>query len=89
MYGEQWAFTPGSMHKEVYRAGEQHVLRRGVAKQYRMPDATWALEYAHGNMLAMLPFGVADAMFSTLDWLSVCQTASVAIRGIVRALGVH
>lgn len=86
LHGEQWAFKAGSLEKEIYRAGDQHILSRGEAKQYRMPDSAWALEYAHGNMLAMLPFGLADALFSTLDFSSVYQTASVAVRGICREL---
>lgn len=84
--GEQWAFTPGRTEKEIYRPGDQHLLPRGTAKQYRMPDEAWALEYAQGNMLSMLPFGLADAMFSTLDFVSVYQTARVAVTGILREL---
>ena len=87
LHGEQWAFEAGSTQKEVYRPGDQHLLPRGTAKQYRMPDEAWALEYARGNMLSMLPFGLADAIFSTLDIVSVFQTASVATRGLVHELG--
>lgn len=29
----------------------------GVAKQYKMPEKCWALEYARGNIPSMLPFG--------------------------------
>lgn len=86
LHGEQWAFTAGSYQKEVYGPGEQHVMRRGDAKQYRMPDGAWALEYAHGNMISMLPFGVADCFFSTLDLQSLWATISVAVRGILREL---
>lgn len=86
LHGEQWAFTKGSYAKEVYRTGDQHIMRRGDAKHYRMPDSAWALEYAHGNMISMLPFGFADALFSTLDFTSLYETASAAARGIVREL---
>jgi C-8 sterol isomerase len=51
--GEQWAFRPGSMVKEVYRPGDVHLMPRGVAKQYKMPDACFALEYARGASLAV------------------------------------
>ena len=29
-----------------------------------MPDECWALEYARGNIVSMLPFGVFDTIFS-------------------------
>jgi C-8 sterol isomerase len=49
----QWAFSAGDVEREVYRAGDQHHLKRGEAKQYRMDDACWALEYARGNIPSM------------------------------------
>jgi C-8 sterol isomerase len=76
--GEQWAFEPGAFEKEVYKAGEQHHLPMGVAKQYRMPDQCWALEYARGNILSMMPFGLADLFFSTLDPVALFQTVRVS-----------
>lgn len=86
LHGEQWAYAAGATEKEVYRPGDQHVLPRGTAKQYRMPDEAWALEYARGNILSMMPFGLADSFSSTLDFVSVYQTAAVSLRGIVSEL---
>eukprot|EP00297_Palpitomonas_bilix_P013865 CAMPEP_0113912452 /NCGR_PEP_ID=MMETSP0780_2-20120614/28933_1 /TAXON_ID=652834 /ORGANISM="Palpitomonas bilix" /LENGTH=216 /DNA_ID=CAMNT_0000909409 /DNA_START=196 /DNA_END=846 /DNA_ORIENTATION=+ /assembly_acc=CAM_ASM_000599 len=74
LQGEQWAQKADSFEKEVYKAGEQHHLPRGVAKQYRMPDTCWALEYARGNIISMLPFGFMDGIFSTIDFYTVGQT---------------
>jgi len=37
--GEQWAYQQGSTEREVYKAGDLHLMPRGVAKGYRMPDA--------------------------------------------------
>ena len=48
LVGEQWAFRPGSLEKERYTPGMVHLMPRGVAKQYKMPDECWALEYARG-----------------------------------------
>ena len=72
--GEQQAFDEGSLTADVYRPGDQHVMPAGVAKGYRMAPNTWALEYALGNIPAMLPFGLADSLSSTLDFRSVRKT---------------
>jgi hypothetical protein len=63
----------------VYKPGDQHHLQRGDAKQYRMPDTCWALEYARGNILTMLPFGLFDTFFSTLDYVSLFQTVEASL----------
>lgn len=77
--GEQWAAEPGDLEKRVYRPGDQHHLPAGVAKQYRCPDACWALEYARGNIASMLPFGVADSIFSTTDLVTLGRTIWVSL----------
>merc|ERR1719410_1559064 len=67
LHGEQWAYVPGQLTKDVYVPGDQHHLPLGVAKGYKIPDNCWALEYARGNILSMMPFGLADLLSSTLD----------------------
>jgi len=66
--GEQWAFAAGQLDRDVYKAGDMHHLVRGHAQQYRMPDKCFALEYARGVIPTMLPFGIWDTFFSTLDF---------------------
>lgn len=83
LHGEQWAFAAGRIEKEIYKAGDQHFLPRGHAKQYKMPDGAWALEYARGNILSMMPFGFADSMSSTFDFVTMWQTVSVSSRGMI------
>ncbi|CAD2218602.1 C-8 sterol isomerase [Angomonas deanei] len=73
VYGEQWAAVPGG-DKEVYKPGDQHWMHRGVAKQYRMPDECWALEYARGNIPSMMLFGFMDLLTSTVDPITFAQT---------------
>ncbi|KAI0034689.1 ERG2/sigma1 receptor-like protein [Vararia minispora EC-137] len=82
--GEQWAFRPGSLHKEIYRPGDMHLMPRGVAKQYKMPDACFALEYARGWIPLMLPFGFADTVTSTLDFPTFWTTTRVTAREMFR-----
>mmetsp|Transcript_55018 Transcript_55018/g.145260 ORF Transcript_55018/g.145260 Transcript_55018/m.145260 type:complete len:80 (+) Transcript_55018:503-742(+) len=66
------------MKKEIYRPGDQHHLKFGEAKGYRMPDECWALEYARGNIVSMFPFGVFDGFFSTIDFKTLYDTARVS-----------
>ncbi len=82
----QWAFPAGAIEKEVYGPGDQHFLPRGVAKQYRMPAGCWALEYARGNIPSMMPFGLFDTFFSTLDFVSLYQTIKVSAVGMFTQL---
>jgi C-8 sterol isomerase len=82
----QWAFPAGAIEKEVYAAGDQHFLPQGQAKQYRMPEACWALEYARGNIPSMMPFGLFDTFFSTLDFVSLYQTIKVSAAGMLTQL---
>lgn len=84
LHGEQWAYPAGALHREVYLPGDQHYLPRGTSKQYKIPDEGWALEYARGNILSMIPFGLADAFSSTFDLVSVYQTAKVSLTGMFR-----
>jgi len=84
--GEQWAFSAGEFVREVYRPGDLHHLRRGQAKQYKMPDTCWALEYARGAIPTMLPFGLADSFTSTLDFFSVGKTTWLYTKSAIKEL---
>lgn len=54
LYGEQWAFSAGALEKEVYTPGTVHHLPRGHAKQYKMHEGCFALEYARGKCPPLL-----------------------------------
>ena len=84
--GEQWAFCPGSTEREVYRPGDMHVLPRGQVQGYRIPDRGWALEYARGFIPSMMPFGVLDAITSTLDVPTLARTLGIYAKGVTREL---
>jgi C-8 sterol isomerase len=84
--GEQWAYSEGSMEREVFKAGDMHVLPRGEGQGYRMPDRCYALEYARGWIPLMLPFGVADVFSSTLDFATLTSTISLYSRLVLREL---
>lgn len=73
--GEQWAYVPGEFEREVYKQGDVHLMRKGVIKQYRMPELCFALEYARGWIPPMMFFGYADLFTSVLDLPTAWYTA--------------
>jgi C-8 sterol isomerase len=54
LVGEQWAFQPGALEMERYRPGDVHLMRRGIAKQYKMHEGCWAMEYVRGESSVLL-----------------------------------
>mmetsp|Transcript_34781 Transcript_34781/g.48220 ORF Transcript_34781/g.48220 Transcript_34781/m.48220 type:complete len:214 (+) Transcript_34781:821-1462(+) len=80
LYGEQWAYSAGDVKREVYYPGDQHYLPLGTAKQYKFPEDCWALEYARGNIISMLPFGILDTLCSTMDLVTLGQTIYVSVK---------
>ena len=63
LVGEEWAFDPPKLEKEVYRPGNVHHLPRGHVKQYKMHEGGYALEYARGASECILPLKVFRAPF--------------------------
>jgi C-8 sterol isomerase len=84
--GEQWAYEPGELRRRVYRPGEMHHLPRGSARGYRIPEHGWALEYARGMIPSMMPFGLADALTSTLDVRTAARTLALYAAAATRQL---
>lgn len=81
--GEQWAFAPGDLEKEVYKPGDMNLLPRFSAKQYKMHEGCWAMEYARGWIPLMLPFGFLDIFTSTLDFPTLFNTVRVSGREMI------
>jgi len=107
LQGEQWVFEPGELTKTVYAPGDVNLMKRGVARQYKMHEGCWALEYARGEIAfrlqhfpgltdactflagwipLMLPFGYADALSSTLDYVTLYHTTVWTAREIIKNL---
>ncbi|KAL9089327.1 MAG: hypothetical protein Q9159_002628 [Coniocarpon cinnabarinum] len=84
--GEQWAAQANSLVMERYPKGSVNHMKRGVVKQYKMHEGAWALELAQGWIPPMLPFGFADALFSTLDVQTMWHTVRITGREMIRNL---
>ena len=84
--GEQWAFAAGQFEREVYRPGDMHHLARGCAKQYKIPETCWALEYARGAIPTMLPFGIAETFTRTLDFRTLARTLRIYTTSALKEL---
>ncbi|KAG1869955.1 ERG2/sigma1 receptor-like protein [Suillus subluteus] len=86
LVGEQWAFKPGALEMERYGPGDMHFLPRGTAKQYKMHEGCFALEYARGWIPLMMPFGLADTFTSTLDLPTLYHTVRITGREMIKNL---
>ena len=72
--GEMWCYVEGELNRTVYKPGARAFLGTKSAKGYRVDDHLWVLEYARGPVYTMLPFGLADTLFSTLDVRTFSRT---------------
>jgi len=85
--GEMWCYVEGQFDRTVYRPGDAAYLGRSMAKGYCIKDHGWMLEYSRGSIALMFPFGLADSVWSTLDWKSIGRIFGNFIRLWVRTLG--
>jgi C-8 sterol isomerase len=73
--GEVWTYVEGSCERIVSKPGVDAMdLKAGVAKGYRAFEDSWMLEYARGPIPLMLPFGLWDTLFGTLDIVTLGKT---------------
>jgi C-8 sterol isomerase len=73
--GDMWTFTDDKIGERVVtRPGEMAHLETDRVKAYKLPEGGWMLEYGRGPIPTALPVGLADALFSAMDWHTVRQT---------------
>lgn len=84
--GEWWYFSEGQFERDVYRPGDQIVHPKGTSKCYRIVKNGWILEYARGPIPTMLPFGLGNSLFSTLDYKTIFRTFFIYGKHILRSL---
>ena len=69
--GEMWRYGLGYSERKVYNTGDVATLEKGVGDGFCVKDHVTLLEYARGCIPMMMPFGLADSIFSTLDCKSM------------------
>jgi hypothetical protein len=70
--GEMWRYGLGDDERTVYKTGDVALLKkRGGGDGFCVKDHVTLLEYARGCIPMMMPFGLADSVFSTLDFKSI------------------
>ncbi len=83
--GEAWYYHEGQFERDVYTTGHRIFVARGQSAGMHIPDHVWMIEYARGPLGLLLPFGLADSVLSTLDFLTVWQTLVAYARLVTRA----
>ena len=84
--GEMWYYGEGDTQREEYHPGDSVHLPRGQSRGLRIVERGWILEYARGAIPTMLPFAVADALSSTLDFSSLLRTFWIYAKHVVRSM---
>lgn len=84
--GEAWYYQEGQFTRDVYTAGDQIFLGKGQSAGMHYPDHEWMVEYARGVLPSLLPFGLADAFFSTHDFKTALQTLVIYFSLLTRQL---
>ena len=82
--GEAWYYHEGQFERDVYTTGSRIFVGRGQSAGMHIPDHVWMIEYARGALGLSLPFGLADSVLSTLDYLTVWRTLVTYARLIAR-----
>jgi len=75
--GEAWYYQEGQFTRDVYTPGDHVFLGKGQSAGMHYPDHVWMVEYARGALPSLLPFGLADALLSTLDFKTALQTVVI------------
>jgi len=66
--------------------GEAWYYQEGQSAGMHYPDHVWMVEYARGILPSLLPFGLADALLSTLDFKTALQTVAIYFSLLTRQL---
>jgi C-8 sterol isomerase len=82
--GEAWYYHEGQFTRDVYTPGDPVFVGKGQSAGMHYPDHVWMIEYARGVLPSLLPFGLADALTSTLDYKTALQTVVIYFSLVTR-----
>jgi C-8 sterol isomerase len=85
--GEMWYFAEGEFDKRIYKPGDRVYVGPKQACGMNFTNGVWAVEYERGPLPTSVPFGLADELFSTLDWQTAAQTLSLYTDLVCRHFG--
>lgn len=85
--GETWYYGEGQFEKTVYRPGDRIYVGPGQARAMNFTNGVWAVEYERGPLPLSMPFGLADEIFSCLDFCTAAQTVSLYTDLVCRHFG--
>lgn len=73
--GELWYFREERpFERDIRKAGDRYYLGKFQSEGLCIKEQAWVLEYARGRIPLMMPFGLADSLFSTLDFKTLFRT---------------
>ena len=75
--GEARYMHQDEIDRRSYPTGSRVFVDRWQAATIHFPDHCWMLEYARGALIGLLPFGLANTLFNTLDLKSVLRTMRI------------
>src|SRR5437660_1356809 len=84
--GEAWYYQEGQFARSVYKPGDHIFLGKGQSAGMHYPDHVWMVEYARGALPTLIPFGLTDALSSTLDFKTAWQTLAIYLSLVLRSL---
>lgn len=86
--GRVHSYEEGELDTVTYEPGDFSSLRKGRATGVEIEAGTILLEYARGPIPTMVPFGLSDSVFSTLDLRTIFATSRrygwLALRELLR-----
>lgn len=86
--GELWYFDESNpLEREVHGPGDSYHLPAGRSQGLAIPERAWVLEYARGFIPGLLPFGLADALTSALDYRTAYRTLAIYSKFYLPYLG--
>lgn len=83
--GTMWCYNEGQVERREYQPGDAAFLDRSEIKGYRVLEGGCMLEYGRGFIPGMLPFGLADALSSTLELPTIWKTLRIYTKHVLRS----